>query len=84
MFDAKMKVWHQDQKVHCVYYPTHSHKMNVDDFVHHPLPEATSNFVNNDRLAWDVSPTKVFQTVRKNLVHSDSGISNTVTSRNIK
>lgn len=66
-----MKVWEEEEKVQCVYYATHSHKLNSNNFVHHPLPESSSAFINN-RLSWGVSSTKVFQTVRKNLVDSDS------------
>ncbi|KAJ1518917.1 hypothetical protein ONE63_011474 [Megalurothrips usitatus] len=60
-----MQVWKDEkEKIHVLYFPTHSHKCTSSDFVHHPVSK--KNDLNiNEKIAWGVSPTKILCDIQK-------------------
>ncbi|XP_054265184.1 uncharacterized protein LOC128988036 [Macrosteles quadrilineatus] len=49
--------------VSVIYHPTHSHVCSPQDYLHHPLPQDLSSFINC-QLGEEVSPSKIFNKVK--------------------
>ncbi|XP_054276739.1 uncharacterized protein LOC128995746 [Macrosteles quadrilineatus] len=62
---AQMKVCRNNltDLVSVIYHPTHSHVCSPQDYLHHPLPQDLSSFINC-QLGEEVSPSKIFNKVK--------------------
>jgi hypothetical protein len=62
---SKMKVTMcKNNTVKVEYYPTHNHICRSEDFVHHPLPDKMSRFIDK-KLAENIPPTVVYEMTKE-------------------
>lgn len=69
---SKMTVRVDETKaVHVEYYPTHNHKCSKEDFIHHPLPEYMSRYID-EKIAENVPATVVYELAREKFLPKNS------------
>lgn len=73
---AKMQVWKDDYGlINVNYEPTHNHVCSSADFVHQPVPQDLSMYIN-EKLLWGVTPHDVLKDVMKKHIPKTLSIDN--------
>ncbi|KAK3922642.1 Protein HIR1 [Frankliniella fusca] len=54
----------ENNSVMVEYYPMHNHVCRPEDYVHHPLPDKMSRFINK-KLAENIPPTAVYEMTKE-------------------
>lgn len=65
---SKIKITREEGKpIEMTYYPIHNHRLPAEEDVHHPLPAAVSNVINQE-IAEEVSTSEIFKKVNDSYV----------------